>query len=114
MTKNRCETCGRPTLVAPFGPWHTAREAVGMSTRQVAKVAGVSAATVNRMDHGKDVKASAAAAVAKVYGVTVEGMIESAKDLAIRNATPKSRAKADAVDAYKVYLGTPASEEGKA
>lgn len=80
-----CTKCGQSLPREPFGPWYNARKAKGWSVREAAKEAGISPATVNRADHGHEMKASAAVALAGAYGVTVEAM--HAKDPFIGEAS---------------------------
>lgn len=55
-------------------PWIKARKAKGWSTREAAEAACVSASLVSRIEHGREISATAAVALARAYGVTVDAM----------------------------------------
>lgn len=72
----RCPTCGQTTGRAPLGPWGLARKASGLSCREAARLAGISASTVSRADYdGEALTLSAAVYLARAYGVDLESMI---------------------------------------
>ena len=67
---------GRPAVPAGFGDglWR-ARRARGWSLRQAGLAAGVSGMTVTRAEQGGNVGLAQALALARAYGMTVDGLL---------------------------------------
>lgn len=79
--RERCPTCGHPVKRGEKGPWGKARQASGLSVRQVVAVLAadgveVSASTISRLDYDASaLTLGLAGKLAKVYGVTLEAMV---------------------------------------
>jgi hypothetical protein len=80
--KKTCPTCGHG-IKGELGPWGRARILSGLSVRDVVaavkELGGeISISTVSRADYdGSTLNLAAAAKLAKVYGVTLEAMVEA-------------------------------------